>query len=246
MEETAPTQEIQLAPIEENQIVEEQPTRSVKTFWERLDEVFELTKGSEESRKRFEELLEQFPDRVNTLSSYKSFIFQPERVSLSSNDDRTNPQASTDNSLYTGGHIQSEKFSRFRIKLNKPLLNVKSIQLLSAVIPNAVQNIPDEQVCFFWYKLRSINTANFGAWDVDTTYIPGTIVQYNGNDYVATVVTTGDIPGVSDSWLQTTLPADTTRPNYYDLNPYHIYVVYLFPTFGNVQESDLAIKCKTI
>ena len=307
---------------------EKQPIKDVATFWERLDEVLDLVKtGGTIQNKQLDEILEQFPDFEKTkVDAFKSFIFQPERISLSSNDDQTFLTARS-NSLYTSGHAFAERFSSFRINFRKALRNVKSIQLLSAVIPNATQNIPDEAVCFFYYKIRTTeqafngynpatnylpgDLAGLGAnnyacripntginpsivywievenywelislpvnnpWNISTTYFPGALVSYLGNSYrcitasqgiepyptttwnstTAYVITdyvyynnkvyycltanTGIIPGET-YWININLPINPNLPNYYDLNPYHIYVVYLYPTFGNLPESQPA------
>ena len=117
-----------------------QPTRSVGNFWERLDQVFVQ---NSQLRDRMNELIEQFPDEAKINQDFKSSIFQPERLSLCSNDDiqpssytpGVNEQTFPYNT--STGHYPSEYFSEFRVRLARPLRNVKSMQLLSAVIPNA-------------------------------------------------------------------------------------------------------------
>ena len=321
-----PTEEIiQEAPVEE---ATQQQTKSVKNFWERLDEVFNLSKQTNQS---LEDILEQFPDTAKLNQDFKSFIFQPERISISSNDDPSLLIARS-NSLSTSGHAYSERFSTFRINFQKALRNVKSIQLLSAVLPNATQNIPDEAVCFFYYKLRSTSLAFQGEWNSLTSYTPGDIVgigalnknyacktkninvyppttywtsttywlpttqqafnawqgitAYNPGDlvvylnanYICATANTGIIPGPAtlewnntqtfyantkvlyngityvclndnlavkpgvEYWKEITLGINPTLPNYYDLNPYHIQVVYLFPTFGLLPEAEPVAK----
>lgn len=257
---------------------EEKPTKSIKNFWERLDEVFQLNLQSKKWEEKLASLLEQFPDtqKIST-DTFRSYLFQPERISISSNNDiQPSSQVSYLNPS-TQGHQVAETFNSFRIRLNRSLINVKSIQLLSAVIPNAIQNIPDDQCIFFYYKLRTIADANLGAWDGATTYYPGDIVSYTGNNYACQNSSTNIIPGITywtttltpsqniwsdtttynigDSvsyngiyyvcqqnnttgivpstiyWSQMIVPANTARPNYYDLNPWRIQVVFLQPTF---------------
>ncbi len=238
-------QDITTLPTEE----EEQPeaTKSVKNFWERLDEVF--TQNTE-LRERMEELVEQFPteQRVNT-SVYRSFLFQPERISLCSNDDTsldtaqalvgvpTPPDASGNIDYYyptsSQGHAEAERFSSFRIRLARPLRNVKSIQLLSAVIPNAIQNIPDDQVFFLYYKVRSIANSYKGAWSAGTKYNPGDIITYVTTEYVLNAESIGaPVPSLNPKYQSITLPPNLNRPNYYDLNPYRIQTVFFLPTFS--------------
>ena len=61
MEEQAPTQEIT---IDAEQPVKE-ATKDVGTFWERLDQVLQLNLQAAQMRERVDDLLEEFPDRVN-------------------------------------------------------------------------------------------------------------------------------------------------------------------------------------
>ena len=285
-EQEAPTQEQELPPVDVQEVAEEAapkeeeaaPTKSVKNFWERLDEVFTQ---NVELKQRMEELVEQFPSeqRVNT-GPYRSFIFQPERICLTSNESLIPSTEIANQILVDGGHEDSETFSKFRVRLPRALVNVKSIELLSCVIPNAVANIPDNQLVFGYYKIRSVAMANRGAWNGATAYKAGDIVTYLGQTWACGVAVTGTVPQIywnltqltptptmpvwdvtatyltgalvqyngrvyqsqSNSnegkipdvvyWVQTTLPADTTRPNYYDLNPEQLQIFYFIPTFG--------------
>lgn len=286
-EQEIPTTDIQDAVETAEAPTEEAPTKSVKNFWERLDEVFSLSK---QTNQNLEQILEQFPEVQQINQGFHSAVFQPERISLCSNDDIqpssdltgtndvTNPYSSTT------GHYPSEYFSDFRIRLQRPLRNVKSIQMLSAVIPNATTNIPDSQTFFWWYKLRDVSNSILGAWNGAVTYYPGDIVTYVGNTWVCGQPSVASIPqnfwietqiapstlidgkpipfwtstvtylngkyaqyngrvyqSVSNSnegkqpdlvyWKQITLPTDLTRPNYFDLNMYHLKYVYLAPTW---------------
>lgn len=221
-------------PQEQEKVQTEEPTKSVKNFWERLDEVFNLSK---QTNQNLEQILETFPEVQQINQNFHSALFQPERISLCSNDDQQ-PSSSQTLAPVTGrfltpsqGHAPSEYFSNFRIRLSRPLRNVKSIQMLSAVIPNATTNIPDTQTFFWWYKLRSVAQANRGVFDLGTNYIPGDIVSYNTNTYACKVENSTTLPSNTTYWTQIILPADTTRPNYYDLNPYHLNYVFLSPTW---------------
>lgn len=231
------------APTETTEV---QPTQNVKNFWERLDDVFIQ---NNELRKMMQDLVENFPEFEKARGPDSSFIFQPDRISLCSNDDIqpstaltiANPNYPTSTTV---GHTPSEKFSAFRIRLSRPLRNVKSIQLLSAVIPNAIQNIPDDQVFFFWYRLRQVgdgvtvnaSTANKGAWPTVGGNNAGDIVSYLGNTYAAIRPSVGIPPtGNVNSelfWTPCTLPADTTRPNYYDISQYTIQYLLFTPTYS--------------
>ena len=239
--ETTDLQEILPLPTEEAlPVAEEAPvsqeTKSVKNFWERLDEVFNLSK---QTNQNLEEILEQFPNVQKLNQDFKSAIFQPERLSICSNDDaQSNISLGTSQSVApfsnTQGHVPGEKFSSFRIRLKRPLRNVKSIQLLSAVIPNAIQNIPDDSVFFFYYKIRAVNLAYQGDWNIGSTYTKGSLITYLGNVYA---LNTTDIasapspPDINPSYTLTGQPCNVDRPNYYDLIPENIEYVYLTPTY---------------
>ena len=192
------------------------PTKSVKNFWERLDEVF--TQNTE-LRQRMEDLVEQFPTQVSSTLQGKSYIFQPERILISSNDDITPVLGVSEAVLPTATETTSaNSFNSFRIRFKRPLLNVKSIQLLSATIPNAIQNIPDNQTFFFYYKLRNLQNSIFGAW-APGVYDCGDIVDDGGGQYY--VYTLNELaPNVDPSetyWVQVgyqenAIPWDATTP----------------------------------
>ena len=231
-----PTQEVTTLPIEAQtqQSVTAEPIKSVETFWERLDEVLNLVKSGGVRSNRLEEILEVFGDsELIKKDSIRSFIFQPDRISLSSNDDATAPNEISFSAESEQGHQPAETFSTFRIRLQKGLVNVKSVQLLSAVIPNATTNIPDTQLIFFYYRLRTVANAT-SIWNALNTYSKGDIVIYNGTYYVATVSIGPNpiTPDLNTNFRSITYPIDKTRPNYYDLNPSNIQGVYFLPTFG--------------
>jgi hypothetical protein len=108
----------------------EAPTRDVQTFWNRLDSLMEHLEVSNQHRSR---------DKL------RSFTNQPERVCISSDNDI--------NTAQTQDAIAEQSFSSFRVAISRPFLDVKSIQLLRASIPNAVTNIPDEECVFWYYRL---------------------------------------------------------------------------------------------
>lgn len=85
-----------------------------------------------------EELTQHFPDTVPFANSqYHSLIYQPDKISLNSYDTIVEPDT-----VFTS--------ASFTIRLQKPALNVKSVELLRASFPTPVTNIPD-QCCTFWY-----------------------------------------------------------------------------------------------
>jgi hypothetical protein len=106
------------------------PTRDVNTFWDRLDSLLENLEDSKDAKKK---------DVIH------SFTNQPERVNISSIDDMNVVQATISQ--------EEESYSSFRVPIKRPFLDVKSIQLLRASIPNAVTNIPDTECVFWYYRL---------------------------------------------------------------------------------------------
>ena len=106
------------------------PIRSVETFWERLDSLLGNLEENTASKKK---------------PAFHSFLNQPERVNISSDSDLSVVQAQYG--------IQEESYNSFRVSIVRPFLDVKSIQLLRASIPNAVTNIPDNECTFWYYRL---------------------------------------------------------------------------------------------
>ena len=228
MEETKQQEQAQeiIAPMEETKEQEEQqqPTKSVKNFWERLDEVFNQ---NNELRERMNELVDQFPENERVSVFGKSALFQPERISINSKNSilySTVPAKPG----YDEGTIATEYYSGFRIRLQKSAVNIKSIQLLSAIIPVPQNSFPDNERFFGYYKLRTIANSSVGAWNpvgnynlydiityngtingyyylrreynyrgaygLGTTYVQGDVVTYLGNAYYANFSNTGVIP----------------------------------------------------
>jgi len=107
----------------------EEPTRDVQTFWNRLDSLMEHLETTNTQKK----------DKLH------SFTNQPERVCISSENDTSTSQ--------TQNAVDEQTFNSFRVAIARPFLDVKSIQLLRASIPNAVTNIPDEECTFWYYRL---------------------------------------------------------------------------------------------
>ena len=196
------------------------PTRDVKTFWNRLDEVL----GQLETEVP---MTDQKP--------YKSAIFQPDRIVLSSHDDPDLFQAVYN--LAQGGHQRAETFSSFKIRFSKSLIGVKSIQLLSCIIPAAISNIPDDECMFFFYRLRNLTQSSLGAWSVGTTYIQGDVVSYGGSFYISLVNNNFLSQPNTNPTVWNNCSAIMSYPNMYDLKPANINSVYLNPTFSTPQEA---------
>ena len=106
------------------------PIKDVTTFWTRLDSLLTNIEENETNKKK---------------PAFHSFNNQPERVNISSDNDITTIQSQN--------NISEQTFSSFKVNIARPFLEVKSIQLLRASIPNAVTNIPDEECTFWYYRL---------------------------------------------------------------------------------------------
>lgn len=88
-----------------------------------------------------ESLLDLLPKQTQISSAvYRSSAYQPERVSLNSQDDILSEIQGTN----------TQYFSGFTIRLARPCINVKSVQLLRASLPTPVTNLPNT-ACTFWY-----------------------------------------------------------------------------------------------
>lgn len=185
------------------------PTRDVKTFWNRLDEVLE-------------QLETEVP--MTDQKSYKSAIFQPDRISLTSINALQQPQMAGQALIGQPlqNHQQAETFSSFKIRFAKALVGVKSIQCLSAVIPTATTNIPQGELVFYYYKLRNLTLSSLGAWSVGTTYIQGDVVSYGGSNYVSLINTNLAIIPSANPTAWYNCSAIMSSPNYYDLNTAHL------------------------
>ena len=94
-----------------------------------------------------DELIQAFPSRQQVNESFKSFLFQPERVSLNSR------QAIAIANQIQDNDSDSDFYYQFSCELKTPLLRVKSLELLRATIPNAVPSIPNDQCFFFYYRV---------------------------------------------------------------------------------------------
>ena len=96
-----------------------------------------------------EKLQALFPDTILNIKEYRSFVNQPDRIQISSQEDMNDYDQSTLTSYYN-----------FRVQLPRPALNVKSIQLARASIPNIVASFPDTECTFWYYALPKVSTGN--------------------------------------------------------------------------------------
>ena len=72
-------------------------------------------------------------------------VNNPERVFLNSSDD--------------GRNTTDYGFSQFTCTYDTPILGARKTMMLRATIPSAQVNIPDYQLCFFYYQLPTATTA---------------------------------------------------------------------------------------
>ena len=123
----------------------------------------------------FQETIEQlFPDETVTIRDYRSFINQPERIQITSQQDIND---------YDPDRLTT--YFNFRVPLQRPALNVKSIQLARASIPNAVPSFPDTE-CVFWYYALPWVTSGLGEIRLNAAGAPGAIAytfDSSGNLY---------------------------------------------------------------
>lgn len=120
----------------------EGPTRDLETFWTRLDYVFRKLQQERPVPEPIQDILDQMPSTMNlNQRKFQSVLYQPDRISLNSQDD-----VNAQNETPIG-------FSRFRCRFLRPVLQVKSCQILRASIPTPVTNIPDTAIVWWYYKL---------------------------------------------------------------------------------------------
>ena len=156
-----------------------QPTSSVKNFWERLDDVFIQ---NNELRRNMEELVENFPEFEKSKKMGVSSVFQPDRIVINSKDKLVEVLSNQDFQL-ANSVTANQSYTTMRIKLQKALLNVKSIQLLSAIVPVPQTSIPATERFFMIYKMRNIINSSTGAWNGAVNYNRYDIVTDTGNYY---------------------------------------------------------------
>ena len=105
-----------------------------------------------------EDLTQHFPDTIPFAhSQYHSLIYQPDKVSLNSYDTIVEPDTVFNSASYT-------------IRLAKPALNVKSVDLLRASFPTPVTNIPDQSCTFWYYNFPSGSTLPSTVADLTKTF----------------------------------------------------------------------------
>ena len=120
--------------------------------------------------------LQQIVDEADKTSiakletTYQSVLNQPSLIAISSTS-AVQPTA------YTSS-VSETSFNSFTVNLPRPALNVKSLQLLSMNAPQAQVNIPDNALCFWFYKMATQNI-EWNAWDSEAFYNVGDYVTHN-------------------------------------------------------------------
>lgn len=131
----------------------------------------------------------------------RSRVNQPERVFASSNDDPTQSSLAT--------------YSSFRVTFDTPILDSKKVQLLRATIPNALQNIPNYSLVFWYHAgtsatftpsdatLRCVRLYPTNWVGYSTTFTPNRFVS-GGSDFVSLLNTAagagGDLITANPYW----------------------------------------------
>jgi hypothetical protein len=171
-----------------------------------------------------EELLEQFPKRTQEVAiDYKSFLFQPERVSINS---RISVQATSAAYLY-----QTQNFSRFSNNFKTPLFHVKSMDLLRTTMSLPIPSIPNSQTMFAYYRIPIV-----GGGDYSPNYAALTVANmkmvrllstytYSPSNYTAAVAATYGYNGCFNEYsdLVTTLNKSCAAdPNASALGSYYV------------------------
>ena len=102
-----------------------------------------------ETKQQLEQLVDALENSESTNKETRSFITQPERIFITSDDDITQVSSQDAN-------IENS-FCRFTVNLKRPALNVKSLQLNRASIPNATSScIPDSECVFWYYRVPAV------------------------------------------------------------------------------------------
>ena len=142
-----------------------------------------------------QDILDQFPKRTEEVAiDYKSFLFQPERVSINS---RISVQATSAAYLY-----QTQNFTRFSNNFKTPLFNVKTMDLLRTTMSLPIPSIPNSQTVFAYYRIPIV-----GGGDYSPNYAALTLTNmkmirllstyvYSPSNYTAAAAATYGFNGI--------------------------------------------------
>lgn len=121
-----------------------------------------------------EQLEELFPDEIVAVPQYRSFVNQPERIQISSQEDMLDYDPATLTSYY-----------RFKVALPRPALDCKSIQLARASIPTPTASFPDTECTFWYYALPYVANGAIFVYPFSPGDTPDYIFDMSGNIYDA-------------------------------------------------------------
>ena len=159
--------------------------------------------------------------RVET--TFQSVINQPSLIGISSTS-AIQPTAITSS-------VAETSFNSFTINLPRPALNVKSLQLLSMNAPQAQVNIPDNALCFWYYRLQTQNF-QWQVWDSETTYQVNDNVSISDanfnifNSWRANNINTNSPPTLDNpDWIK------TSTFKYVSPNIFNLHCVRLLPSY---------------
>jgi hypothetical protein len=140
--------------------------------------------------------------------TYHSVFNQPERICLST----ANAEAQTE---VVNATSESSSY-QFTINLPRPALNVKSMQLISANIPQAQVCIPDSACVFWYYRLRT-QTLTWPTWSNSTAYTVGDYVTLTSTvpfeNYICITAHTGHRPNTPSIYWTRTNRVNIEVPN---------------------------------
>ncbi len=121
-----------------------------------------------DTEKAIQDILEDLENQpLQESRTFRAYLNNPELISLSSTNAtvQSAPISSQTNNAYYN----------FQVNLPRPALNVKSLQLLKAIIPQAQCSIPDYSLVFPYYKLACVPIDKKGLLyvleDIDYTKI---------------------------------------------------------------------------
>jgi hypothetical protein len=203
--ESEPLAETQTEETKEDVAEEErEPIKTVNTFWERLDEV--LTN------------LEETPQQLHTREEYKSALNQPRQLFCCSTQDLNRGITGVLTEAGFAGSQSYGFFDSFRVSFtDRALLNVKSIQLYSASIPQAQTNITNAEIQFFFYEINTLQQSAV-VYSGSQNYSQFAIVLYVGRYYgcYRETPSAGILPTNTTYWYDA--GTDGTQPNYFQLD----------------------------
>jgi hypothetical protein len=180
---------------------------------------------SKQVSKELEEAINE-AEKTQTIkveTTFQSVINQPSLIGISSTS-AIQPTAITSS-------VAETSFNSFTINLPRPALNVKSIQLLSMNAPQAQVNIPDNALCFWFYKMATQNF-RWQEYDSETTYVPGDNISIFDaensiwNSWRAVETNTASEPALdNDNWVK------TSTFKYESPNIFNLFCVRLLPSY---------------